>query len=47
VENNYTAVQRLLQGATCIGVDHTILRYEACVLAEGILAAEGGSLRWK
>ena len=40
VENNYTGqFKRLLQGATCIAVDHTILRYDGRPFSpEGILA---------
>jgi 2-oxoglutarate/2-oxoacid ferredoxin oxidoreductase subunit alpha len=40
VENNYTGqFKRLLQGETCIGVDHTILRYDGRAFSpEDVLA---------
>jgi len=41
VENNYTGqFKRLLQGETCIGVDHSIRRYDGRPFSpEGILAS--------
>jgi len=41
VENNYTGqFKRLLQGATCIAVDHTILRYDGHAFSPEDIIAE-------